>query len=270
MRRNSFGSSAKAFSLLELLIVVAIISVLMSILLPAMGRAREQAKQVYCKNNLRSIWTGIYTYTLEFKDRVPYMTNPNGTKPDVDPFENDDPTSVGRVLLKYVNPKSWVCPDAVAGYPRNAGSGSWKMTYSFSTADMWANPVAYDKHPQAYTGGLLDPAMSNYYHFDGRPIRLLDGRRYVSHGKNTNSKGTWNSRFPVVFDMLGGDPLAGAPEYPHVGLLDARDDLENHRDEFYKTSFGTGTKTGYFELHADKDRVDMFLTRHWQPHQPGF
>ncbi len=43
----------KAFTLVELLVVIAIIAILMAILLPALQRAKEQAKTVVCRNQLR-------------------------------------------------------------------------------------------------------------------------------------------------------------------------------------------------------------------------
>lgn len=52
----------KAFTLIEILVVISIISMLMAMLLPCLGAARERAKRVACMANLRSIGQGIYVY----------------------------------------------------------------------------------------------------------------------------------------------------------------------------------------------------------------
>jgi len=51
------------FTILELLIVIAIITILASMLLPALGKARERARSIACMNNLKAVGLGMIDYT---------------------------------------------------------------------------------------------------------------------------------------------------------------------------------------------------------------
>lgn len=283
----------RGFTLIEVLVVTAIIGLLVAILTPSLRTARECTRQIVCRNNLRSIWTGIVMYTQGHKDRVPFMYDINDTDPDADPFDPVHQGSVCVLLDRYVARESWACPSPVRGYPLRAGPAGWRLTYEFQCmpkdggGGVFDNAayfqLGYDAHRSAYTRSQEDPAVRNYVIFDGRPYRLLDGRRYLGHpyGTNRNRKGSWNVRFPLIHESfvpdldvpdlrLQDNPTSLRPLYPHRGLLQARTDLERARPNWERlTGAKAGPATGYHELHVDgrPERQDIYFTRYWLQHR---
>lgn len=69
------------FTLVELLVVVAIISLLIALLLPALGRAREAARMISCSSNLRSNVLAIQMYAEDYGRMIPYTPANQGTPP---------------------------------------------------------------------------------------------------------------------------------------------------------------------------------------------
>jgi prepilin-type N-terminal cleavage/methylation domain-containing protein len=63
--------SKRAFTLVELLVVIGIIAVLIAVLLPALGRARAQANRVVCLSNIRQLDTAILMYCNDNKGWFP-------------------------------------------------------------------------------------------------------------------------------------------------------------------------------------------------------
>lgn len=72
-----------AFTLIELLVVISIIALLISILLPAMSRAREVSRQAVCGTNLRQFGTAFINYSEDYNSWFPAKPSPTNANAEV-------------------------------------------------------------------------------------------------------------------------------------------------------------------------------------------
>jgi len=72
---NPHRSPLHGFTLIELLVVISIIALLIGILLPALGAARDAARQSGCLSNLKQMGIAIHTYAHENDRSIPITTN---------------------------------------------------------------------------------------------------------------------------------------------------------------------------------------------------
>jgi prepilin-type N-terminal cleavage/methylation domain-containing protein/prepilin-type processing-associated H-X9-DG protein len=111
--RHAIRAKANGFTLVELMVVIGIISVLISLLLPAINRAREQAHRTTCLANLRTLGQAMILYANASHDRLP-NSNP--------PHTVNDYAGTNSVLValanKYVRqPAAFHCPSDLDAVP---------------------------------------------------------------------------------------------------------------------------------------------------------
>lgn len=103
MNRASFTSraersSCRGFNLIELLIVIAIIAILVSLLMPALGRGKAQAYNAACVSNLRQLGIATRLYAEDNQERLP-----NAEILPTKPIDPQNPLArICDVLARYV------------------------------------------------------------------------------------------------------------------------------------------------------------------------
>jgi prepilin-type N-terminal cleavage/methylation domain-containing protein len=98
---------SKAFTLLEVLVVVAIIGILAALLLPALSRAKANAKRTTCLNNLMQIGQGVHMYAGDFDEILFPFTNPSKTNVSGQTYEW---TAYNPLMRSYVGLKGAPSP----------------------------------------------------------------------------------------------------------------------------------------------------------------
>ncbi len=99
----------KAFTLIELLVVISIIAVLMSIMVPALGRARTMAGRVVCATNLKTLGLVVEMYANDYNDMISEPTPGSGNADGI--HINYDCRDWYLRYLPYTDdPKIYQCP----------------------------------------------------------------------------------------------------------------------------------------------------------------
>lgn len=168
------NTSSRAFTLVELLVVVAIIALLLSILLPSLGRARDLAKSTVCTSTMRQIMLADITYATEQEGwYVPaYDNTRRGGAHKNEPGEKWASNPLLRELLS-INPvavEGWppvdddgrwlpdsfsggmICPDAAYAREGEYASNRQPPDGMYDAGRSWARNV-YNKDPDVFIGG---------------------------------------------------------------------------------------------------------------------
>ena len=221
----------KKFTLLELLVVVAVIALLLSLLLPSLGRAREKAKRYVCMSNLKQLYNFALIDAKKNKDKIVAYYGRTGVKQSnyfiskgstyynfgylyktfkdeiVDVFYCPSETSAWMMHDTSSNP--WPPPVSSANirtsynmYPRKylSSNNSLRKNLPLLHRDMDGKPL--------YADSFVKAASLNSRHKDGINVLWIDGTvRWVSKKALSLSALTsygegFSSPYQAVWDEL--------------------------------------------------------------------
>ncbi|GMU36604.1 MAG: type II secretion system GspH family protein [Phycisphaerae bacterium] len=154
------------FTLIELLTVIAIISLLISMLLPSLSRAREQAKSVRCLASLKEFGNALAAYLNANKDRLPpALWNP-------DPSLLEQPVDVDfgwtETLWAYVYRNDVRVPQSFPVQRNVRGEDAWGEYFVCHTAADGVHSGHYRVYLPAWAQGSYAIQSDGRYGYDTR------------------------------------------------------------------------------------------------------
>ena len=178
----------RAFTLVELLIVIGICILLLGLLLPALRAAREQANAVVCSAHLRQIGAAMLSYSHQYNDCLFPMRdygrwkNQNNPAKMIDPHDPEAYWGVAYAKYGGVSKEAFFCPSArdvasgdtdgdfIAGnvytcYGLNGYGGEWSGFSSNQRQTLFGNPN--------FCGLFMKVSSSGNDQWVGRPISYI-------------------------------------------------------------------------------------------------
>lgn len=272
--RHPLRRSSTAFTLVELLVVISIIAVLVAVLLPAIGAARESARRAICMSNMRQYHLGAEAFANANETFYPGLINHGQSATGTSEFRNSDYPNRKSFMLPYSQYLDEYLPKAITLCP-SAPERAWPwMPYGNLTTEWYQKQL--DARRQNWQvnatdgtfGTITDYSIrmgfgSNHGGVDPDKYRKNDPNYYRGHHKGIYPR--WRKGFVFVYQQ---DQADVHPD--NIMLMDRQraptDPQDGTRYQLIRANHNTRTgpeAAGSNTLRPDGSVRWMDLTRVW-------
>lgn len=181
------------FTLLELLICIAIIAILAALLLPALNSAKDKARTVSCISNLKQLGSGVIQYTADFSDYLPPIQgsaseiHPAWTNALMGPNLN---VSEGAVYTSGLRLKNGLyAQNTLFRCPQMSGTYDLTAEVTGGGAGWWITQPHYGVNGHLYKAARLQAFRMGSYKSPSLKLFLADTWQQESSGLAVEDKG---------------------------------------------------------------------------------
>jgi prepilin-type N-terminal cleavage/methylation domain-containing protein/prepilin-type processing-associated H-X9-DG protein len=193
------------FTLVELLVVIAVIAVLAAILYPVFLAAREKARQTGCASNLKQIGTAFQMYLQDYDGMFPENTWPQDQP---NPVETYGITPYYTKLFPYV--RNWglfVCP--------SRGNGKWGLPQSEGLPNTEGHANCYISSYPQHTPGTTDEQFRKVSYAYNNQLAVRTHEVQIANATRLPMLWDGNSIWSFAGPGLGYEPVLTAGEHGH-------------------------------------------------------